>query len=267
MLREKLNTLSHENCRYKENWRAKELLLKLSEVTEKQCGILQDWQILWYRLNFQFCQHSFTFCKEACSLPILSSRVNFHAYQSLCNILHIFSRFTVSEVFHETLNVLHNRLNSVVFWPDRYSINESLPLPFLRCPWNRVRSCFNYRLFWNNSETFQLRSNYKHNNIIKYLISSTPQGTHLHVKREEGDFKKNEGSGYFDNFLPNNLIWGDRGFDIFELVGMRAAKVMLPALTKGKSRLTTMEMKWTRNLAHLRIHVERITGMLCNKIQ
>ena len=89
MLREKLNTLSHENCRYKENWRAKELLLKLSEVTEKQCGILQDWQILWYRLNFQFCQHSFTLCQEACPLPFQALVLTLMHKSVITPLLHI----------------------------------------------------------------------------------------------------------------------------------------------------------------------------------
>ena len=47
---------------------------------------------------------------------------------------------------------------------------------------------------------------------------------------------------------------------------MRAAEVEIRALTKGKIELTAMEMESVRNLTHLRIYAERITGMLCNTV-
>ena len=53
----------------------------------------------------------------------------------------------------------------------------------------------------------------------------------------------------------------DRGFSIAEDVGFFAAKVVIPAKTRGKMQLTPFEIEETRRLAHLRIHVERVIGM------
>ncbi|KAK7485548.1 hypothetical protein BaRGS_00023236 [Batillaria attramentaria] len=56
-----------------------------------------------------------------------------------------------------------------------------------------------------------------------------------------------------------------RGFDIPELAAMVGAEVKIPAFTRGKCQMTAHEIESTRKLAHVRIHVERVIGMLCGK--
>lgn len=57
----------------------------------------------------------------------------------------------------------------------------------------------------------------------------------------------------------------DRGFDIKESVGMLCAEVKLPAFTKGCCQLSARDVEETRKIAHLRIHVERVIGNVCQK--
>ncbi len=57
----------------------------------------------------------------------------------------------------------------------------------------------------------------------------------------------------------------DRGFDIKESVGMMCAEVKIPAFTKGQRQLDAKDVEETRSLAHLRIHVERVIGVVQNK--
>lgn len=58
----------------------------------------------------------------------------------------------------------------------------------------------------------------------------------------------------------------DRGFFIKEFVQLFGANVKLPAFTRGATQLHPIELEKTRAIAHCRIHVERIIGMLRQKI-
>jgi len=57
----------------------------------------------------------------------------------------------------------------------------------------------------------------------------------------------------------------DRGFTICESVGLKHAKLMIPAFTKGKDRLDPIDVESTRGIANLRIHVERVIGLIRRK--
>ena len=57
----------------------------------------------------------------------------------------------------------------------------------------------------------------------------------------------------------------DRGFLIAEEVALRRAKLIIPAFTKGKQQLSQKEVEFTRQIANVRIHVERIIGLLKNR--
>ena len=57
----------------------------------------------------------------------------------------------------------------------------------------------------------------------------------------------------------------DRGFDIADSVGMYQAKLHIPAFTKGKNQLEALEVEETRSIANVRIHVERVIGVVRQK--
>ena len=58
--------------------------------------------------------------------------------------------------------------------------------------------------------------------------------------------------------LPGDLVLADRGFNIGDLVAEYRAEAVLPAFTKGKSQLSAKEVLDSRELARVRIHVERL---------
>ncbi len=43
------------------------------------------------------------------------------------------------------------------------------------------------------------------------------------------------------------------------------AQLVIPAFTKGKNQLDPIDVEKTRGIAHVRIHVERVIGLLCRK--
>ena len=57
----------------------------------------------------------------------------------------------------------------------------------------------------------------------------------------------------------------DRGFIIEENVWNYQAKLAIPAFTKGKDQLDPVDVEKTRGIANVRIHVERVTGVLRQK--
>ena len=57
----------------------------------------------------------------------------------------------------------------------------------------------------------------------------------------------------------------DRGLNISDSVAMMQASLHIPAFTKGHSQLSAMEVHETRNIANVRIHVERVTGVVRQK--
>ncbi|GLV37535.1 hypothetical protein CBL_20347 [Carabus blaptoides fortunei] len=59
----------------------------------------------------------------------------------------------------------------------------------------------------------------------------------------------------------------DRGFLINDSVSRLGGKLIIPAFTKGKNQLEAMDLENSRNIAHVRIHVERVIGLLRNKFK
>ena len=74
-----------------------------------------------------------------------------------------------------------------------------------------------------------------------------------------------ENSGLLSKLLPGNMILADRGFTIQESVGLYHAKVKLPPFTRGKNQLSRVEIDAARRLSRVRIHVERIIGLVRQK--
>ena len=115
----------------------------------------------------------------------------------------------------------------------------------------------------------QTFSNYKNHNTIKILIGITPQGTITYVSEAGGgrtsDKYITENCGFLEYLIPGNMVMADRGFTISESVGLKHAKLMIPAFTKGKDQLDRVDVESTRGIENVRIHVQRVIGLLRRK--
>lgn len=74
-----------------------------------------------------------------------------------------------------------------------------------------------------------------------------------------------ESSGILDNLEHGDVVLADRGFLISESVGLRCATLYVPPYTRGKKQLSFAELESTRRMANVRIHVERVIGLVRNK--
>lgn len=60
----------------------------------------------------------------------------------------------------------------------------------------------------------------------------------------------------------------DRGFNIDEsVVRFYQAKLAIPSFTRGKSQLHPIDIEKTRKIASVRIHVERVIGLILRKFR
>lgn len=76
-----------------------------------------------------------------------------------------------------------------------------------------------------------------------------------------------ENSTFLNNLQPNDVILADRGFLIKEFVEIFQAKVITPAFTRGKDQMHPIDLEETRSIAHVRIHIERVIGVLRQKFK
>ena len=74
-------------------------------------------------------------------------------------------------------------------------------------------------------------------------------------------------SGILANLLPGDIVMADRGFRIDEDVAFYQAKLVIPDFTRGKKQLHPLEVENTRKIANVRIHVERVIGLVVRKFR
>ena len=181
---------------------------------------------------------------------------------------------TVSRIILKWLTQLDIRLQDLIIWPDRESLRKTMPMCFQESFGKKVAviiDCF--EIFLDRPSNLQARaytwSNYKHKNTCKVLIGIVPQGTVAFVSEAWGgrssDKYITEHCGILKKLLPGDVILADRGFDIAESVGTMQARLHIPAFTKGKSQLSALEVEETRSIANVRIHVERVIGLVRQK--
>lgn len=116
------------------------------------------------------------------------------------------------------------------------------------------------------SETW---SQYKNSNTGKFLIGLSPQGVITYISEAWGGTTSDkhiiENCGLLDLLSQGDVVLADRGFDIADTLSLYCAELHVPAFTKGKKQLSALEIESTRKLANVRIHVERVIGLVRNK--
>ena len=98
------------------------------------------------------------------------------------------------------------------------------------------------------------------------MIGITPQGIISFISNGWGGRVSDkyilEHSGYLSKLLPGYVILADRGFNVSDSVALKGATLDLPAFTQGCEQLSPSQVEATRRIANVRIHVERIIGVV-----
>ncbi|EEC18279.1 conserved hypothetical protein [Ixodes scapularis] len=184
------------------------------------------------------------------------------------------SQSTITRIVDKWLDAAYLKLPKAVKWPGRDVLRKSMPMAFRRTFGTRVAvilDCF--EVFIDRPSSLHARaltwSSYKHHNTVKYLIGIAPQGKITFISKGWGgrtsDKHLTEQCGVLDNLLPGDSVLADRGFTISDAVSVHCAGLEIPAFTRGKAQLAPCAIEATRNLANVRIHVERVIGLVRRK--
>ena len=187
-----------------------------------------------------------------------------------CSVLFGVSQSSVSSIFTTWICFLDQQLRPLLKWPSRQKINKHMPLSFrVRYPQTRViidATEFFVQRPRNPSAQSRTWSNYKSKNTFKALVGISPNGAFTFISElwsgNISDRSITQRSGFLDLIQPGDHVMADRGFLINDLLLQKGAKLNMPPFCRpcryGKGKfLTSKEIKESKNIASLRIHVER----------
>ena len=181
---------------------------------------------------------------------------------------------TVSRIFLAWMVVLDVRLAPLIKWPEREDLWRTMPQCFQFAFGNKttvIIDCF--EVFITRPSNLMARaqtySNYKSHNTVKILVGITPQGSISFVSNAWGGRTSDKyltvNCGILRKLVPGDLVMADRGFTIQESLMFHRAELAIPAFTKGRDQLDPVDVERTRGIANVRIHVERVIGLLRRK--
>lgn len=179
---------------------------------------------------------------------------------------------SVSSIFNTYVKVMAELLKFLIYWPDKISVRSNLPKPFEKLyPRTRVTiDCSEF--FMDTPRDLQLQaqlySDYKHHCTAKALIGITPRGSISFISNCWGGRASDKHitleSNILDYIDPNDQWMADRGFLIGGEILQRGGELIMPPGAKGHQQMIAAEVKKTKDVANLRIHVERaIQRMKC----
>ncbi|XP_047224703.1 uncharacterized protein LOC124870209 isoform X2 [Girardinichthys multiradiatus] len=197
-------------------------------------------------------------------LTLMSLKLNF----PMDRISHLFNVHpeTAIAAFEDTVAALYARMSSLVHWPDRERVWVSMPRLFVETFGGQltvVVDCFEVSAkTLSNIESWD-----QHSRTVKYVTGITPQGVISFISRGRSgcssDIEVTESCGLLDKLLLGDIVLAGRGFNVEESVSMMCAEVKASS-PDGCRELDLKTTEETRQLAHLRDHVKRIIGAVCN---
>jgi len=184
---------------------------------------------------------------------------------------------TASNYFHRCIFILfqlfHN--SKLVHWPqERSQLLFNTP-SYFRCAFKEVITiivdCF--EIFIERPSVLralaQAWSNYKHHVTLKYLIGISTTGVIIFISEGFGGRTSDKSacvlSGFLDQLQEGDVVLADKGFLIEKEVEEKGASLKLPCFVKNGGQLKPTEVEDSRQVANLRIHVERVISVLRQK--
>lgn len=174
---------------------------------------------------------------------------------------------TCSNIFTTWVRILSTALgNCLVNWLPREAIRDHLPNIYKKMGHYKLRCIIDCtEVFIERPKSLELQaqtwSDYKSHNTIKFLIGISPAGFITFLSDCYGGRTSDkyicEDSGFFDALERDDEIMADRGFQIKEDLLLRFCSLSIPPGARIKAQMTTEECKRTKDVANLRIHIER----------
>ena len=181
---------------------------------------------------------------------------------------------TMSNILITWITYLHRVLVEFNWWPSREKVQALMPPEFQeKDEFKRTRVVLDAtEIFIEKLSDLQNQtvtwSNYKSHNTLKGLVGIAPFGGVTFVSPlYTGSISDKEltlESGLLDLVEGDDNIMADRGFILEEEAMERNVTMTVPPFTRGKSQFASSELHQTKDIARLRIHVERAIERIKN---
>ncbi|XP_065662460.1 uncharacterized protein LOC136085018 [Hydra vulgaris] len=199
----------------------------------------------------------------------LKQNLNFDLIAYISNI----SKTTAIEYFYKWLDIMYWKLNFLIKMQDRDHIFDTIPGIF-KAKFPRLTSIIDcFEIFVEAPSSLlaraQFYSRYKRHCTIKVFISCTPLGAINFLSKCYGgrasDILITRESGFSSKHMPGDQILADHRFTLQEDFAARSSAELIPAFTRGKKQLLAKEIETSRKIASVRIHIERVIGLMKNR--
>ncbi|XP_044073668.1 uncharacterized protein si:dkey-56d12.4 [Siniperca chuatsi] len=175
------------------------------------------------------------------------------------------SQSMASKIISHWIDKLEEVLRPLIPWLPKETIQATMPEAFKKNFPNTtcIVDCSESLLQKpkNLDSRGESYSHYYSHNTVKYLVAFAPCGLIMFMSAAYGgrcsDKFITTDSGLLDNLMPGDEVMAERGFTIKDLLFERKVKLVAPSFTKKSGQLPEEQVTYTRQIAHIRIHVER----------
>ena len=172
---------------------------------------------------------------------------------------------SVSRIFTTWINYCYLRLGSLPCWPDRTTIQNTMPAAFKELYPHTTALVDATEIRVNIPSSLLLQSqtysNYKSTNTLKALIAISPAGHVTFVSSLYtgciSDTQLVERSGFLSLLQKGDEIMADRGFTIEDLLTPLGVKLNIPPFLGERGQMEGSEVVETQQIISLCIHIER----------
>lgn len=174
-------------------------------------------------------------------------------------------------IFMENIPIIANFMRHFIVKLEEFAIKKRLPMSFRHNYYNVscIIDCLEIEIQKPSKAVHQSLtwSEYKKANTVKYLISSTPNGLVNYISPGYGgrisDACLVENCDFLNCLPCGSSVMADRGFKHVEhLLTQVGCRLVRPPSVEGGSKLSEAEVKHTKQIASLRIHIERVIRRL-----
>ena len=188
------------------------------------------------------------------------------------------SQCLVSKIFTTWINFLYQVFKPLIKWPSKKKKIQKHMLASFKTKYPKTRAiidCTDFFFIQKPGDTkaqSTTYSSYESHNTAKVLVAISLSWTFTFVSDPWGgnasDICLTEHSGILDLIEKGDDMIADPGFNIRDLLTSKNGTLNMPRFTRralnGNKKLNINEIKQTRNIAKLRIHVERPIERLKN---
>ncbi|XP_050554357.1 uncharacterized protein LOC126911390 [Spodoptera frugiperda] len=176
-----------------------------------------------------------------------------------------------SKIFMQSIPVIVNVLRPFVIKSNKRAVKQNLPMAFRHKYFNIycIIDCLEIEIQKPSKSVEQALSwsEYKKANTAKFLISSTPDGIINYISPGYGgritDVQLVQDCSFIDGLEQGVSILADRGFKhIEELLLQKGINLVRPPSVPSNSKLSKQDVLKTKQIASLRIHIERVIRRL-----